>query len=242
MNTPRIAVVTGANRGIGQAVAQGLAKRGHHVVLAVRRVNAAAETLASIHALGGSAETLLLDIADEASAQQAARTLTERHGRVDVLVNNAGIMAGAAQTVFDTSVAEFEAALATNAFGAHRVTTALLPLLRAGASARVVNVSSTGGSITDTIDAASPYSAFPASPYRLSKAALNMITAMQARDLRADRILVNAMCPGWVRTDMGGPQAPKTPDEGADTVLWLATLPDTGPTGGFFRDRERLAW
>jgi NAD(P)-dependent dehydrogenase (short-subunit alcohol dehydrogenase family) len=241
MNTPRIAVVTGANRGIGQAVARGLARLGHHVVLALRRVNAADETLASIHALGGSAETLLLDITDDASAQQAARTLTERHGRVDVLVNNAGIMAGAAQTVFDTSVAEFEAALTTNAFGAHRVTTVLLPLLRASASARVVNVSSTGGSITDTIDAASPY-ALPSSLYRLSKAALNMITAMQARDLRTDRILVNAMCPGWVRTDMGGPQAPKTPDEGADTVLWLATLPDTGPTGGFFRDRECLAW
>jgi NAD(P)-dependent dehydrogenase (short-subunit alcohol dehydrogenase family) len=242
MSRQEIAVVTGANRGIGRAIALGLANKGLHVVLAVRRPQGAAATVSAIGAAGGSAESIALDITDAESVRRMAEQLAASHRHIDVLVNNAGIMVGVGQRVFDTPVADFESALATNVFGAHRVTAALLPLLRASAAARVVNVSSTAGSISATIDPAEPTAGFPASPYRLSKAALNMLTVMQARDLRADGILVNAMCPGWVRTDMGGPDAPKSPEEAADTAIWLATLPNDGPTGGFFRDRRSIAW
>ncbi len=238
----KIALVTGANRGIGRAIAERLAKDGFHCVLAVRRPENAETTLRAIGTAGGSAEALQLDVTDTASIERAAAAFGQRHERLDVLINNAGIMVGMPDTLLDAPDADIDRALATNTYGPLRVTRAFLPWLRKSDSARVVNMSSRGGQIASITDPNSPLDQFQAGPYRLSKLALNGVTVLLAKALAADSILVNAMCPGWVRTDMGGPEAPSTPEEGADTAVWLATLPAGGPTGGFFGERTALAW
>jgi NAD(P)-dependent dehydrogenase (short-subunit alcohol dehydrogenase family) len=241
--TPKtLALITGANRGIGRAISEGLARQGHHVILAGRDAGKLEAVATDIRAAGGSVETLSLDVTNAASITAAAKHVAERHGKLDILVNNAGIMVGPMENVFETPRAEYDRALATNAFAALDVATAFRDLLRKAQSARIINVSSTAGSLSDIVDPTSPYGGVEAAAYRLSKLTLNGVTALLAKALRKDGILVNAMCPGWVKTDMGGESAPRTPAEGADTALWLAGQPANGPTGGFFRDRAPLAW
>ncbi|HEU4408482.1 MAG TPA: SDR family oxidoreductase [Polyangiaceae bacterium] len=242
MEQVRIALVTGANRGIGRAVAEGLAREGFHVVAASREAARAGATVEAIAAAGGSAEAVALDVRDPRSARRAADFVAERHGRLDALVNNAGVMLGMADDILGASREHVDESFATNTLGPLEVVKALLPSLRASKRARVVNVSSTVGLPADIVDPRSPYAGVETASYRLSKSALNAVTALLAKALRADGILVNAMCPGWTRTDMGGEAAPRSPQQAADTAIWLATLPDGGPTGGFFADRERVAW
>jgi NAD(P)-dependent dehydrogenase (short-subunit alcohol dehydrogenase family) len=171
----------------------------------------------------------MLDVADAATVGPA---LAAAEGRLDVLVNNAGIYPGGRPSELDLDVAE--QAWQINALGAWRVAQAAIALMRAGAWGRIVNVSSEAGSLV-SMDASMP-------AYNVSKAALNAITRVLAADLRGTGILVNAACPGWVRTDMGGPGAPRSPEQGAASVLWAVDLPDDGPTGGFFRDGRALPW
>ncbi|MGW4409917.1 SDR family oxidoreductase [Nonomuraea sp. NPDC004702] len=226
----RVCVVTGANRGIGLEVARQLAAAGDTVVLTARDERKAVEAAAGI---GGEVLARRLDVADERSAAELARELEKTHGRVDVLVNNAAIHYDTWQRACDADLGVVSEALETNLLGAWRVTLALLPLLRGSAHGRIVNVSSEIGSL------ASMGGGTPA--YTVSKTALNALTRMLAAELRGDGILVNAVCPGWVATDMGGPGG-RPVAEGARSVLWAADLPDDGPTGGFFRDGEPLPW
>jgi NAD(P)-dependent dehydrogenase (short-subunit alcohol dehydrogenase family) len=231
----RIVVVTGANRGIGLEVVRQLARNGDHAVLTSRdeaKGRAAAEQLAGA-GLDGEVEVQQLDVADPASAERLARDLADRHGRVDVLVNNAAIHYDTWQLASDADMQVVREAFDTNLFGAWQVTLALLPLLRAGGSGRIVNVSSEAGSLTGM------GAGIPA--YRTTKAALSALTLMLAAELRSDRILVNAVCPGWVATDMGGPGG-RPVAEGAASVMWAVDLPDGGPTGGFYRDGHPIPW
>jgi NAD(P)-dependent dehydrogenase (short-subunit alcohol dehydrogenase family) len=222
----RVAVVTGANRGIGLAVVRALAAAGDTVVLGSRDV-AAGQRAAPPSAVAGEVLVRRLDVTEPATLTALADELGARFGRVDVLVNNAAIHYDTWQSATDADLHIVREALETNLLGAWQTTQALLPLLRASGHGRIVNVSSEGGSL------ASMGGGIPA--YRASKAALNALTRMLAAELRADGVLVNSVCPGWVATDMGGPGG-RPVEEGAASVLWAVDLPENGPTGGFFRD------
>ncbi len=229
-----VALVTGANRGIGREVARQLAERGYEVLLSARDGRQAAASASELSAsTGGSLTPLTLDVSDPASIAAAAARIAEDPGRLDVLVNNAGIgsdfgVAGVAPD-FDA----IQRALDTNFYGAYRLTIALLELLRASEHPRIVNVSSGMGGVTE-MGGWSP-------GYRVSKAALNALTRILATELAGERFLVNSACPGFVATDMGGPMgATKPVADGASGIVWLATLPDDGPTGGFFRDGQPI--
>ncbi|MGX4653717.1 SDR family NAD(P)-dependent oxidoreductase [Micromonospora sp. SCSIO 07396] len=231
----RVTVVSGANRGIGRAVARLLAEAGDTVYLTARHATAAERAVTDLGppAGEGSLTAHQLDVTDPASIARLEHTLRERHGRLDVLVNNAGILYDTWQSATDADLSVVQQALDTNLYGAWRTTMRLLPLLRAGRHARVVNVSSGAGSLADMAGG------LPA--YRISKAALNALTRILAAELRADRILVNAVGPGWVATDMGGAGGRPVAD-GAEGVGWAVDLPDDGPTGGFYRDGRPVPW
>ncbi|MFF5501132.1 SDR family oxidoreductase [Streptomyces roseolus] len=236
MNTAvPVALVTGGNRGIGRETARQLAGLGHTVLLSARRSEDAERAAAEPVAPGGSG-TLLpcrLDVTDTDSVRALARRVEEEFGRLDVLVNNAAVNYDTARRAASVDLDEVRRTLETNLFGAWRTTQEFLPLLRRSPHARVVNVSSESGSL-EGMSGGTP-------AYGVSKAALNALTRKLADELRADRILVNAVCPGWIATDMGGPGGAPV-DQGATRVVWAATLPDSGPTGGFFRDGEPLPW
>jgi NAD(P)-dependent dehydrogenase (short-subunit alcohol dehydrogenase family) len=224
------ALVTGANRGIGREVARQLAERGYEVLLTARD-SEAAETAAEQIArdTGATVRRLALDVSDPQSIQSAAASVSADPGRLDVLVNNAGVGLdfGVSGTAPDFAV--IEQTLQTNFYGAYRLTIALLQLLRKSAHPRIVNVSSGMGGVAE-MGGWSP-------GYRVSKAALNALTRILSTELKDDGFLVNSACPGFVDTDMGGPMgASKSVHDGASGIVWLATLPDDGPTGGFFRD------
>ena len=235
-NEAGVALVTGANRGIGKEVARQLAARGYRVLLGARdsaQASAVAEELAA--STGQPVRGLTLDISDPAGIAAAAEQIGRDPGRLDVLVNNAGIgsdfgVAGVAPD-FDA----IQRALDTNFYGSYRLTIALLGLLRRSVHPRIVNVSSGMGGVNE-MGGFSP-------GYRVSKAALNAVTRILSTELKEERFLVNSACPGFVNTDMGGPMgATKPVEDGAAGIVWLATLPDDGPTGGFFRDGAPIAF
>jgi NAD(P)-dependent dehydrogenase (short-subunit alcohol dehydrogenase family) len=229
-----VALVTGANRGIGLEVCRQLAERGFAVLLTARdpvKARTAAKQLGKV----GGVEPLSLDVADAKSINEAAADVTSRYGHLDVLINNAGINYDTWQTVENADISgTVMETITTNLLGSWRVCQAFLPLLRKSEAGRIVNVSSESGSLAEM--GAGP----PA--YQVTKAALNAMTRTLAGELHGTRILVNAVCPGWVATDMGGAGAPRSVSEGAAGIVWAATLPDDGPTGGFFRDGKSLPW
>ena len=184
--------------------------------------------------LGEGAYPLRLDVTSTADIAAAAEQVRERFGHLDVLVNNAAIHYDTWQHAIGADLAVVREAAETNVYGPWQLVQALLPLLRAGSHQRIVNVSSGAGSLTEMTSGATP-------AYSVTKAALNALTRMLAADLRGDGILVNAVCPGWVATDMGGPGG-RPVREGAAGIVWAATLPDGGPSGGFFRDRKAIDW
>jgi NAD(P)-dependent dehydrogenase (short-subunit alcohol dehydrogenase family) len=227
----QVALVTGANRGIGRAIAEGLASRGFVVAVGARSPSAAASVAAGI---GTPAFGCRLDVTDGASVHAAVTSVIERTGRLDVVVNNAGGHYDAGVAPSAVSDADLIDAMEVNLIGAWRVCRAAIPQMRRQGHGRIVNVSSRSGTFEST------WADAPA--YGVSKAALNMMTFQMANELQGSGILVNACCPGWVRTDMGGLDADKSPEEGADTPIWLATLPDDGPSGAMFGEREPLGW
>jgi NAD(P)-dependent dehydrogenase (short-subunit alcohol dehydrogenase family) len=225
------ALITGANKGIGRQTARQLAARGMTVLLGARDVSRGTDAERELRAEGHDARFVHLDVTDEKLIAAAAAFIDAEYGHLDVLVNNAGIasMGGAPSA---TSLDGLRVILETNVLGVIAVTNAMLPLLRRAPSARIVNVSSEVGSITLVSDHANPMWAMPASvPYPVSKAALNMVTAMYAKELLGTGILVNAANPGYCATDLNGKTGFRSPSEGAEVSVTLATLPDDGPTG-----------
>jgi NAD(P)-dependent dehydrogenase (short-subunit alcohol dehydrogenase family) len=224
MSERPVALVSGTSRGIGAEIARQLAAEHGFLVFAGARNPSDVETLDGI-------EPIELDVTDQAAIDAARERIEADPGRLDALVNNAGVYGdpiGAA----DYDLERAHEVLEVNTFGPWRLTQAFLPLLRRSEHARVVNVSSGAGQLSDMNGGRAAY--------RLSKAALNALSRTLASDERW--LKVNTMCPGWVRTDMGGSAAPRSVEEGADTAVWLATLPDDGPSGGFFRDRRPIPW
>lgn len=234
-----LAVVTGANRGIGRAIAEGLVRSGHHVVMAGRNVAAIESAAAEVGTIGpGTAEGVVLDVTSDASVVglvEHLRALTP----LTLLVNNAGVYleaphvrGSAPNAIVDQPIEVFRETMETNLYGPVRMMQALWPLMADGGS--IVNLSSGNGQL-EAMDGGD-------GAYSVSKTALNAATKKFAAELRPHNISVNAMCPGWVHTEMGGPEGDRTPDQGADTALWLASLAPLELTGGFFTDRKRIPW
>jgi NAD(P)-dependent dehydrogenase (short-subunit alcohol dehydrogenase family) len=226
----RVVVVTGGNRGIGLEVVRQCAARGDTAVLGSRDLDAGRSAAAG---LAGQVVPVALDVTDTDVLAAAALTVEEALGRVDVLVNGAAIHYDTWQDAADVDLTVVREAWETNVLGAWQTTLAFLPLLRRSAHPRIVMVSSEGGSLA-TMSGGAP-------AYHVTKAALNALTRTLAGDLRRDRILVNAVCPGWVATDMGGPGGRPVAD-GAAGILWAVDLPDSGPTSTFTRDGRPIPW
>lgn len=226
MNT--VSLVTGGNRGIGREVCRQLASSGHTVILTARSETAAAAAAGQV-----GAHPLQLDVTDAASVAAAKREVEARYGQLDVLVNNAAITYDTWQRAATADLAVVREAAETNLYGPWLMVQEFLPLLRRSEHPRIVNVSSEAASLAGMGGGTPAYTA--------SKVALNALTRMLAAELRGDGVLVNAVCPGWVATDMGGPGGRPVAD-GAASVVWAALLPDSGPTGGFFRDGKPLRW
>jgi NAD(P)-dependent dehydrogenase (short-subunit alcohol dehydrogenase family) len=223
-----VSLVTGGNRGIGREVCRQLAARGHTVILTARSAEAADEAAQPI-----GATPIQLDVTDAGRVAAAMREVEARYGHLDVLVNNAAISYDTWQRATTADLGVVREAAETNLYGPWLMVQEFLPLLRRSAHPRIVNVSSESGSLAGMGGGTPAYTA--------SKAALNALTRMLAAELRGDGILVNAVCPGWVATDMGGLGGRPVAD-GAASVVWAAVLPDSGPTGGFFRDGKPLPW
>ncbi|MGF1651211.1 MAG: SDR family oxidoreductase [Hyphomicrobiaceae bacterium] len=239
MAVTRVALITGANRGIGLEIAGQLARSGYLIALGCRDEASGLEAQKHLAREGLDAAVVPLDVTYATSVAAAMKLVDDLFGRLDVLVNNAGVLldserGGPKTSVRDVPIDVVKATFDVNVLGALRLTQAALPRMEANHYGRVVNLSSGLGQLADM------QGGMPA--YRMSKAALNALTRITAAEVAADRIKVNAAIPGWVRTRMGGPDADLTVAQGADTAVWLATLPEDGPTGGLFKDRSPVAW
>ena len=227
----RVALVSGANRGIGREIVRQLAEKGITTILGSRdeeKGRTAAE------GMNGNVVVKRLDVIDEDSVYRLASFVEDEFGRLDILINNAGIANDSGQRGVDADLDSVREALEANLFGAWRLCEAFVPLMQRNGYGRIVNISSGMGALND-MGGGSP-------AYRVSKTALNALTRILASELRGSGIFVNSVSPGWVRTDMGGSDASRSVEEGADTPIWAATLPDNGPTGGFFRNRRPIPW
>jgi len=230
----RIALVTGANRGLGFETSRQLLARGLRVVLAGRDNRALERAAEQLGAEAERAMTVRIDVTDVTSITRAHRIVEERFGAVDVLVNNAAVLEFENKDALSIPADAYRRTFETNVFGVIEVCRVFAPAMAEAHYGRIVNVSSGAGQLA-TMSTYAP-------AYSMSKTALNGFTRILAQTYRDSGVLVNAVDPGWVRTDMGGPSAPRSPQEGADTIVWLATLPDDGPSGGFFHDRRPTEW
>ena len=243
MDSKKVALVTGANKGIGFEISRQLGRHGFAVVLAARDERKVADAAARLRGEGLDAHGVVLDVTNPSTAEAAARWVDERFGRLDVLVNNAGVGFEFAtgtkpsRLTMETLRATYE----TNVFGVFAVTQSMLPLLRKSASARIINQSSTLGSLGLLSDPKSPYYGNNLLAYNSSKTALNGLTLAFSKDLAADRVSVNAVCPGWVKTELGTDAAPRTVEQGAAIAVKLATM-DEPPTGKFLDDKGEIRW
>ena len=231
----KIALVTGGNRGIGFAIAQGLLQKDYEVIITSRSLNKAKQAAEKLQEFG-KVTPIELDVSDDASIEQAVKTLNQNYNIpcLDILINNAGIYPDEGVNILTISRMQLDATLNANTFGPIRIVQAFLPLLEKSQDARVINVSSNMGALQDlTANAPS---------YCLSKFALNGATIMLAQSLHSKGITVNTIDPGWVRSDMGGSSAPRSPEQGADTAIWLATEAPRNETGKFWRDRQVISY
>ncbi|MFI9724012.1 SDR family oxidoreductase [Streptomyces sp. NPDC052396] len=241
MSEQTIALVTGANKGIGYEIAAGLGALGWSVGVGARDAERREAAVRKLRAGGVDAFAVPLDVTDDASVTAAAGLVEDRAGRLDVLVNNAGITGSAPQMPTTVDPATVLAAVETNVIGVIRVTNAMLPLLRRSASPRIVNMSSSVGSLT--LQSTPGAETGPISvAYSPSKTFLNAVTVQYAKELRDTNILINAACPGYCSTDLNGFRGVRTPEQGAAIAIRLAALPDDGPTGGFFDDAGEVPW
>ncbi len=229
----KTALITGANKGIGREVARQLAGKGFHVFVGARNAKAGCKAAEEIGKQGGKVTFLKIDVADHDSVTAAAREFPKSEDHLDVLVNNAGIAMDEDEAILEISDDVLRKTLETNTLGPLRVTRAFAGLLRKSKAPRVINVSSGSGQLTDGADGWAP-------AYSISKTALNGVTSQLAAAL--PKFAVNSVCPGWVRTDMGGEEASRSVEEGADTIVWLATEAPQDLTGKFLRDRKEIPW
>ncbi len=238
MADARIALVSGANRGIGLEIVRQLSRRGIVAVIGARDLEKASAAARELARDGIDAPVVALDVDEEAGAARAVAEVERRFGRCDILVNNAAILidgpGGFEASLFDLKADIARRTFETNVLGPLRLIQAVAPMMLRERYGRIVNLSSGAGQLAEM------GAGFPA--YRMSKAALNALTRIAAAELSGDNIKVNSVCPGWVRTDMGGPNAERPVEKGAETPVWLAMLPDDGPTGGFFRDKKQIPW
>ncbi len=229
----KIALVTGANKGIGREVARQLAGKAFHVFIGARNRSAGRKAADEIAKKGGKATFLEIDVSDNNSVAAAAREFAKASDHLDVLVNNAGIIVDGDDAILEINDELLRKTLETNALGALRVIRACVPLLAKSKAPRVINVSSGGGQLTGGADGWAP-------AYCISKTALNGVTSQLAAAL--PKFAINSVCPGWVRTDMGGRNATRSVEEGADTIVWLASEAPQDLRGKFFRDRKEIPW
>jgi NAD(P)-dependent dehydrogenase (short-subunit alcohol dehydrogenase family) len=232
-----VAVVTGAYRGLGYETCRQLAELGYRVILTARKEEPGLAAAKALQAAGRDAVFYKLDVTNDGSIQGLSEFIRSRYGRLDVLVNNAGIFPDpapwdGASSVFDANLESVRSGFETNTLGPLRLCQTLIPLMEG--NGRVVNVSSGMGQLSE-MNGCCP-------GYRLSKTALNAVTRSFADELKETDLKINSVCPGWVRTDMGGEEAPLSIEEGARGIVWAATLPDDGPSGGFYRHGEPIAW
>ena len=242
MDEKKVALITGANKGIGFEVARGLGKAGMAVLLGARDAGRGAEAAAKLRGEGLDAREIAIDLQDEATIHTAAGEIETDYGHLDVLVNNAGITSPGDGMPGTADLDAIRRTFETNFFGTVVVTQAMLPLLRKAPAARIVNVSSGLGSLALNSDPASPYAEVKILGYNASKAALNMMTVQLAYELRDTPIKVNAADPGYTATDLNGNSGPQTVEEGAQEATRLALLPDDGPTGGYFDRHGVVPW
>lgn len=235
----KVALVTGANRGLGFETCRQLARKGIFTFIGSRNQEKGLQAATHLGREKLPVQAIQLDVTDETHIRRASDYISKEVGRLDILVNNAGIFldqsdAPEGASILKTPIETILKTLETNTFGSIRMIQAFIPLLKKKPSARIVNISSGMGQLSEM------KGNWPA--YRISKTALNAVTRILADELQNTSILVNSVCPGWVRTDMGGLDAERTPQEAVDTIIWLATLPEGGPTGDFFRDRKSIPW
>lgn len=225
-----IILITGATRGIGFAAAKQLIERGAKVILSSRDL---ARAQSAARMLGPSASSIAFDLSDEATIHRAVKEISEQVGHLDVLVNNAATLLDHYEELLSLTAEVFRETLETNIIGTLRVIQTFVPLLEKTAASRIINVSSGAGQLDGE-----PQSWAPA--YSISKTAVNMLTQQMTAAL--PKFTVNSMCPGWCRTEMGGQEAPRSAEEGAETITWLALDALPSKRGGFYRDRERISW
>lgn len=233
----KLCLVTGANRGIGFEIAKTMASKGYHVLLGCRNLEKAQNAVKEIAQTAEQhVQAIELDTSDEMSIKRAFAQIEKEFGSLDVLVNNAGVFLDNNQVEgsLNTPASVIRDTFATNTLGPFLMIQNALPLMRKKGFGRIVNISSGMGQLSDMNGGFAGY--------RISKAGLNAVTRIFADETSGEDILINSCCPGWVKTDMGGSQAEREISQGAETPVWLATLQKGGPTGGFFRDREPIAW
>ncbi|WP_321281875.1 SDR family oxidoreductase [Marinifilum fragile] len=229
----KTALVSGSNRGIGFASVKELLKKGYRVILTARSQEDGKKAFEKLKSFG-ELHFHQLDVSNEVSVKQIAEYVENNFGHLDILINNAGINYDTWHSAFNADLEEVHQTLETNLFGAWRLAQAFIPNMKKQKYGRIVNVSSGLGALSN-MSAGTP-------GYSISKAAMNVLTIKLSQELKRNNILVNSVCPGWVRTDMGGSTAPRDPQKGAETIVWAAELEDKGATGKFFRDMEEIEW
>jgi len=230
----QVALVTGGNRGIGYELVKQLALKGFKVILASRDPDLGHEAAQKLKELDLDVSCVVMDVTNQESILQAATRVNELYGRLDVLINNAGVYLEENKKLVAMDPSILEKTMATNFFGVYHVIRSFIPLMEKQGYGRIINVSSEYGAMSDM--------SYPGvGAYKLSKFALNGLTRLVAAEINGD-IKINAVDPGWVSSDMGGPSAPRTPKKAAESILWLATIGPEGPNGGFFRDGIRIDW
>lgn len=230
----KVVLITGSNKGIGFETARELLKRGFLVILTSRDEARGLEAVKKLENEGLKPDYHQLEVSDTNSVEKVFSYVNEKYGRLDVLINNAGIYKDQPQNAFEFDINIIKEVMETNFYGALNVTQKFYPLMKKNNYGRIVNVSSGMGQLNDMGGGSTAY--------RVSKTALNALTKIMSNEVSGTNILVNSVCPGWVKTDMGGSSAPRSLEKGAETIVWLAELPDNGSSGKFFRDKTEIAW
>lgn len=233
MTPKRVALVTGSNRGIGLEIVRQLADKGYTTILSSRNPDSGQEALSTINQASYDLYFHQLDVQSPESIAQIKNYIEQTFGRLDILINNAGINYDTWHNVASANLEQVSTTFDVNLMGPWRMAQAFIPMMKKQSYGRIVNVSSQSGAIKNQTGNTPGYS--------LSKAALNLLTMQLANHLNGTGILVNAVCPGWVRTEMGGPNAPRSVEQGASGIVWLAELPDNGPSGTFFTDKKEIS-